>query len=257
MTVRIVAVINQKGGVGKTTTTANLCHAIAESGSRVTAIDLDPQGHLAVSLGITAQGIGGIDEAMLKEKKVHQQLISVRDNLQLIPSGSKLKEIEHLTSNNSPRGVLLKDALQDSLNDQDFVFIDCPPSSGLLVANALIAADEILIPMASDFLALQGLSHLMGTVKRFEKALKRKYKTLLVMSRYSPNRRISSQVLDVLLTHFPEQILATVIRETALLAECPSFGKTILEYSPKSRSARDFRNLALDFLEDKVMYGNK
>jgi chromosome partitioning protein len=257
VTVRIVAVINQKGGVGKTTTTANLCHAIAESGSRVTAIDLDPQGHLAVSLGITAQGIGGIDEAMLKEKKVHQQLISVRDNLQLIPSGSKLNEIEHLTSNNSPRGVLLKDALQDSLNDQDFVFIDCPPSSGLLVANALIAADEILIPMASDFLALQGLSHLMGTVKRFEKALKRKYKTLLVMSRYSPNRRISSQVLDVLLTHFPEQILATVIRETALLAECPSFGKTILEYSPKSRSARDFRNLALDFLEDKVMYGNK
>jgi len=79
----------------------------------------------------------------------------------------------------------------------------------------------------------------------------------LVMSRYSPDRRISSQVLDVLLTHFPEQILATVIRETALLAECPSFGKTILEYSPKSRSARDFRSLAVDFLEGKVMHGNK
>lgn len=254
---RIVAIINQKGGVGKTTTTANLCHAIAELGSKVTAIDLDPQGHLAVSLGITAQDIGGIDEAMLKKKEVHQQLISVRDNLQLITSGSKLKDIEQLTGNNSPRGVLLKDALYGNLKDQDFVFIDCPPSSGLLVANALIAADEILIPMASDFLALQGLSHLMGTIKRFEKALQRKYKTLLVMSRYSPNRRISSQVLNVLLTHFPEQILATVVRETALLAECPSFGKTILEYSPKSRSARDFRSLAHDFIESKVMYGNK
>ncbi|EGW20069.1 ParA family protein [Methylobacter tundripaludum] len=254
---RIVAIINQKGGVGKTTTTANLCHAIAELGSKVTAIDLDPQGHLAVSLGITAQDIGGIDEAMLKKKEVHQQLISVRDNLQLIASGSKLKDIEQLTGNNSPRGVLLKNALHGNLTDQDFVFIDCPPSSGLLVANALIAADEILIPMASDFLALQGLSHLMGTIKRFEKALQRKYKTLLVMSRYSPNRRISSQVLNVLLTHFPEQILATVVRETALLAECPSFGKTILEYSPKSRSARDFRSLAHDFLESKVMYGNK
>ncbi|MDD4904860.1 MULTISPECIES: ParA family protein [Methylobacter] len=254
---RIVAIINQKGGVGKTTTTANLCHAIAELGSKVTAIDLDPQGHLAVSLGITAQDIGGIDEAMLKKKEVHQQLISVRDNLQLITSGSKLKDIEQLTGNNSPRGVLLKNALHGNLTDQDFVFIDCPPSSGLLVANALIAADEILIPMASDFLALQGLSHLMGTIKRFEKALQRKYKTLLVMSRYSPNRRISSQVLNVLLTHFPEQILATVVRETALLAECPSFGKTILEYSPKSRSARDFRSLAHDFLESKVMYGNK
>ncbi len=254
---RIVAIINQKGGVGKTTTTANLCHAIAESGSKVTAIDLDPQGHLAVSFGITAQGFGGIDEAMLKQKKIHQQLIPVRDNLQLIIPGSKLKDIEHLVANNAPRGVLLRDALYEGLNDQDFVFIDCPPSSGLLVANALIAADEVLIPMASDFLALQGLSHLMGTIKRFEKALKRKYKTLLVMSRYSPNRRISHQVLNVLLTHFPEQILATVIRETALLAECPSFGKTILEYSPKSRSARDFRSLAHDFLEDKVMYGNK
>ncbi len=257
MTVRIVAIVNQKGGVGKTTTTANLCHAIAESGSKVTAIDLDPQGHLAVSFGVTAQNIGGIDEAMLKKKKIQQQLIFVRDNLQLIAPGSKLKEIEQLAGNNSPRGVLLKDALHEGLNDQDFVFIDCPPSSGLLVANALIAADEILIPMASDFLALQGLSHLMGTIKRFEKALQRKYKTLLVMSRYSPNRRISSQVLNILLTHFPEQILATVIRETALLAECPSFGKTILEYSPKSRSARDFRSLAHDFLEGKVMHGNK
>ncbi|MGZ5575307.1 MAG: ParA family protein [Methylobacter sp.] len=254
---RIVAIINQKGGVGKTTTTVNLCHAIAESGSKVTVIDLDPQGHLAVSLGITARNIGGIDEAMLKEKKVQQQLISVRDNLQLVAAGSKLKDVEQLTSNNSPRGVLLRDALHGSLNDQDFVFIDCPPSSGLLVANALIAADEILIPMASDFLALQGLSHLMGTIKRFERALQRKYKTLLVMSRYSPNRRISGQVLNVLLTYFPNQILATVIRETALLAECPSFGKTILEYSPKSRSARDFRSLAHDFLESKVMYGNK
>jgi chromosome partitioning protein len=255
--VKIVAIINQKGGVGKTTLTANLCHALAESGRKVTVVDLDPQGHLAVSLGVTAHNIGGIDEAMLKHKKSVEQLISVRENLQLIASGSKLKEIEQLVGNNAPRGVLLKNALQHGLNDQDFVFIDCPPSSGLLVANALIAADEVLIPMASDFLALQGLSHLMGTIKRFEEALHRKYKTLIVMSRYSPNRRISSQVLDVLLTHFPEQILDTVIRETALLAECPSFGKTILEYSPKSRSARDFRSLANDFLEGKVMHGNK
>jgi chromosome partitioning protein len=257
VTVRIVAIVNQKGGVGKTTTTVNLCHAIAETGANVTAIDLDPQGHLTVSFGITEKHIGGIDEAMLKEKKIYQQLIPVRDNLNLITPGPKLKEVEHLADNSSPRGVLLKNALYESPGDQDFVFIDCPPSSGLLVANALIAAEEILIPMTSDFLALQGLSHLMATIKRFEKALKRKYKILLVMSRYSPNRRISNQVLNVLLTHFPKQILATVIRETALLAECPSFGKTILEYSPKSRSARDFRSLAHDFLDDKVMYGNK
>jgi chromosome partitioning protein len=255
--VRVVAIINQKGGVGKTTTSANLCHAIAESGKKVTAIDLDPQGHLAVSLGVISQNIGGVDEAMLGEKKIQQQLVPVRNNLQLITSGPRLKDIEQLTSKRAPRGVLLRDAMRGGLDDQDFVFIDCPPSSGLLVANALIVADEVLIPMTSDFLALQGLAHLMGSVKRFEKALNKKYKTLLVMSRYSPARRISSQVLNVLLTHFPEQILATVIRETALLAECPSFGKTILEYSPNSRSARDFQSLARDFLEYRVMYGKK
>lgn len=250
---RLVAIINQKGGVGKTTTTTNLCHALAELGKKVTVIDFDPQGHLAVSFGIISNNTSGIDAAMLKEKTIDEQVVRVRDNLQLISAGSRLKEVEQMSSTGSPRGVMLRDALKGQLADQDFVFIDCPPSSGLLVANALIATRELLVPMASDFLALQGLSHLMGTVKRFEGALKRQYKISVVISRYMSTRRISSQVLNILLSHFPNEILATVIRETALLAECPSFGQTILEYSPKSRSARDFRNLANDFLENRVM----
>jgi chromosome partitioning protein len=254
---RIVTVINQKGGVGKTTTTVNLCHALAESGKKITVIDLDPQGHLAVSFGAHLQQQGGIDEAMLKEKSIKQQIMLVRNNLQLVTAGPKLKNIEQLTENGMARGVLLKNALNGSLNDQDFVFIDCPPSSGLLIANALIATDDILIPMTSDFLALQGLSHLMATVKRFEKTLKKEYKSLLVMSRYAPTRRISTQVLSSLRIYFPGKILATIIREAAVLAECPSFGKTIFEYSPKSRSASDFRNLADDFIEGRVMYGNE
>ena len=151
------------------------------------------------------------------------------------------------------RGDLLREALQNQLQDQDFVFIDCPPSSGLLVANALFATDEILVPMSSDFLALQGLSHLMGTLNKFEKALHKNYTKRLIMARYSSTRRISKQVLSSLLQHFPRQILATVIRETALLAECPSFGKSIMEYRPGSRSARDFRSLAKNFLQGEVM----
>ncbi len=250
---RIIAIINQKGGVGKTTTTANLCHALAELGKKVTVIDFDPQGHLAVSFGIISHNLSGVDLALLKEKTIEDQAVSVRENLQLIPAGSKLKDVEQMSNTGSPRGVMLRDALRGQLEDQDFIFIDCPPSSGLLVANALIATQEILVPMASDFLALQGLSHLMATVKRFEGALKRQYKLSVVISRYMSTRRISGQVINILLSHFPNQILATVIRETALLAECPSFGQTILEYSPKSRSARDFRNLANDFLEDRVM----
>ncbi|MDD5228236.1 MAG: ParA family protein [Methylococcales bacterium] len=250
---RIIAIINQKGGVGKTTTTANLCHALAELGKKVTVIDFDPQGHLAVSFGIISHNLSGIDLALLKEKTIEEQVLPVRENLQIIPAGSKLKDVEQMSNTGSPRGVMLRDALRGQLTDQDFIFIDCPPSSGLLVANGLIATQEILVPMASDFLALQGLSHLMATVKRFEGALKRQYKISVVISRYMSTRRISGQVLNILLSHFPNQILATVIRETALLAECPSFGQTILEYSPKSRSARDFRNLANDFLENRVM----
>jgi chromosome partitioning protein len=253
MAERVVAIINQKGGVGKTTTSTNLTHALAKSGKKVTVIDLDPQGHLAISFGVINPNMSGIDEVMLGNTEIVQNLIPVRDNLQLIIAGPRLQEIEQLTEGGAKRGDLLRKALHENLEDQDFVFIDCPPSSGVLVANALFAADEILIPMASDFLALQGLSHMMGTIKRFETVLKKNYKLSLVMSRYASTRRISKDVLNTILQHFPEQVLTTVIRETALLAECPSFGKTILEYRPGSRSARDFRSLATDFLEDKVM----
>ncbi len=253
MAKRVVAIINQKGGVGKTTTSTNLTHALAKSGKKVTVIDLDPQGHLAVSFGVINPKCSGLDEIMLGEAEITKMLIPVRENLQLIVAGPKLQQIEQLSEGGAKRGDLLRKSLHDNLSDQDFVFIDCPPSSGVLVANALFAADEILIPMTSDFLALQGLSHMMGTIKRFEKVLKKKYKLSLVMSRYVTTRRISKEVLKTMLNYFPNQVLSTVIRETALLAECPSFGKTILEYRPGSRSARDFRNLAKDFLEGKVM----
>ncbi len=253
MSVRVVAIINQKGGVGKTTTSTNLTHALAKKGYKVTVIDLDPQGHLAVSFGVTSMQISGIDSVMLDEKNIEQQVIAARDNLQLIVAGPRLQEIEQLTDGGAKRGDLLRKALHENLQDQDFVFVDCPPSSGVLVANALFAADEILIPMTSDFLALQGLSHLVGTLNRFESALKKKYKISLVMARYVTRRRISKEVLNTMLKHFPKQVLETVIRESSVLAECPSSGKTILEYRPRSRSAQDFRDLADAFLEDKVM----
>lgn len=253
MSSRVIAVLNQKGGVGKTTTSTNLTHALAKMGHKVTVIDLDPQGHLAVSLGVVTAGRAGIDEVMLGSSTIESHAMNVRDNLQLVVAGPRLQEIEQLSEGGAKRGDLLRKALHENLQDQDFVFIDCPPSSGVLVANALFAADEILIPMTSDFLSLQGLSHLMGTLKRFEKALNKKYRISLIMSRFATTRRISREVLSTLLKHFPGKVLPTVIREAAMLAECPSAGKTIHEYRPGSRSARDFRNLAKDFLEGKVM----
>jgi chromosome partitioning protein len=253
MSARTVAIINQKGGVGKTTTAVNLCHSLARMGKKVTVIDLDPQGHLSVSLGVVSPTLTGIDEVLLGRVSLAQQLISVRENLNLIVAGPRLQEIEQLSAGEAHHGDLLQKALENQFADQDFIFIDCPPSSGLLVVNALFAADEILVPMTSDYLALQGLSHLMGTLKKFEINLKKQYQINLVLSRYVATRRISKDVLKILLKYFPGQILATKITETALLAECPSFGKTIFEYRPGCRSVRDFTALAEDFMERRVM----
>ncbi|MCK5831304.1 MAG: ParA family protein [Methylococcales bacterium] len=253
MAARVVAIINQKGGVGKTTTSTNLAHALANSHKKVTVIDLDPQGHLAVSFGTVNPNIPGIDDVMLDKKDIAKNLVQVRKNLQLIVAGTRLKEIEQLSEGGADRGRLLRKALHENLKGQDLIFIDCPPSSGLLVANALFAADEVLIPMAGDFLALQGLSHMMGTIKRFENVLKKKYKLFIVMSRYASTRKMSKNVLNKVLQYFPNQVLSTAIRESALLAECPSYGQTILDYRPGSRPARDFRSLSVDFLEGRVM----
>ena len=253
MTCRIVAVLNQKGGVGKTTTSVNLAHALARMGKKVTVIDLDPQSHLAVALGVVSKQQTGIDEVMLGHCKLLQQLIPVRENMNLVVAGPRLQEIEQLSKGGSHRGDLLRNALAQGVGDQAVVLIDCPPSSGILVANALFAVDELLVPMTSDYLALQGLSHLMGTIKKFETVLQKKYRLQLVMSRYIPTRRLSRDVLATMKKYFPAQILATPIRETASLAECPSFGKTIFEYRPGWRSAKDFESLAGDFLEGRVM----
>ncbi len=249
---KIVAILNQKGGVGKTTTSVNLSHALAKMGYKVTVIDLDPQGHLAVSFGQVSSRVSGIDDVMLGQTRLQNQTFEIRENLKLVVAGPRLQEIEQLNEGGVHRGQLLKEAL-DADSEDDYIFIDCPPSSGILVANALFAAEDILIPMTGDYLSLQGLAFLMGTIKRFEKTLGKKYKISLVMSRFSTTRRMSREVLNTIRKHFPTQVLATVIREAALLAECPGLGKTIHDYRASSRSAQDFRNLAQDFVESRMM----
>lgn len=253
MTTRNVAILNQKGGVGKTTTAVNLAHALTKLGHSVLVIDLDPQSHLAVSLGVVERQKTGIDDVMLGQATIMEQLMPVRERLDLIVAGPRLQEIEQLTQGGAQRGDLLRMALSTLSSSHDFVLIDCPPSSGVLVANTLFAVNEILVPMTSDYLALQGLSHLMGTIKRFEASLKKKYLIRLMMSRYIPSRRLSKDVLGTMKKYFSGQILPTPIRETAFLAECPSFGKTIFEYRPGCRSAKDFMALADDFLQGRVI----
>lgn len=250
---RMIAVVNQKGGVGKTTTTVNLAHALALSGKPVTAIDLDPQGHLSASLGVDAQQVCGIDEVLLEGAPIDDSLMAVREGLRLIPAGPRLGEMELLSEGGARRGYRLRDAATGRFDDQAFVLLDCPPASGLLLMNALIAADEVIMPVVGDYLGLRGLSHLMQTLSKLEHTSGRMLRQWIVLTRFHARRRLTKDVLDKLLQYFPGKVLATPIRETVALAESPSFGQTIFEYSHRSHGAADYRALAEDFMGGRMM----
>jgi len=247
----VIAVMNQKGGVGKTTTTLNLAHALAMSGKSVTVIDMDPQSHLTASFGAELREQAGIDSVLLGDNKLAEVKIQVRDNLHLIPAGSRLGELEQISVGGAKRGWLLHDALKRSRN-QDYIFLDCPPSSGMLTMNALLAAKEMLIPVSGDYLALHGLSRLLNILKHVEDRLKHVTKKWLVVTRFHSRRKLAREVHDKLLNYFPGQVLATPIRENVSLAESPSFGKTIFEYKNSCNGAKDYRDLADDLLKGRT-----
>jgi len=242
---RKVAVINQKGGVGKTTTTANLGYMLAKKGYKVTLIDLDPQGSLTISLGVNWQEHSGIEDLLLHDEKLENVIIQSRENLRLIPCGNHLGQVEYMGQESSTIAKNLKEVL--SSIDDDFVLIDCPPSSGFLIVSALYAIDEVLIPIASDYLTLHGLSHLIGTLNGFEERLKHKIKKWFVVTRYYPRRRLAQDVKGKLVSYFPGQVLKTSIRETSAIAESPSFGLTVYEYQKNSNGTKDYNDLADDF----------
>lgn len=253
---RTIAVINQKGGVGKTTTTANLAHAFAIKGYSVTGIDMDPQGHLAAHWGCYRQDDHGVDQVLLGDKTIPQVAISARDKLHLVPAGAGLKEIER-GGGDEFLADRLKKALSLVSETQDYTFIDCPPASGLLIDYALSVSDEIIIPVAADYLALRGLSDIIETVRDFEQQFDKKFNYWVAVTRFHTRRKLSWEVRDKLLEYFPENMLATCIRETSVLAECPSFGKTAFEYKGGNYGAYDYASLARDLLSGECYRGEK
>lgn len=249
----MIAVINQKGGVGKTTTTLNLAHALAQKGNKVLAIDLDPQAHLTAGFGKLRKNQQGIADVMLDEVDIKQVTIPVRDNLELVPAGTRLGELEHVNKGGAKRGFLLRDALKNKTRGKDFILIDCPPSSGILGMNALLAAKEVLIPVSGDFFALQGLSRLMGIFEHIEGSLKRKIDKWVVLTRFHERRRLAREVKDKVSAYFPQRVFKTHIRETVALAESPGFGQTIFEYQKSGNGAKDYMALADDVMNNRVL----
>ena len=243
---RTIAIINQKGGVGKTTTTANLAHALSLDGYKVAMVDLDPQGHLGATFGIDPRQSVGMDQVLLNDMNIDSYIIDVKENLQLVPAGTELGQLELLAEGGASRGGRLKHALIDQFQDRDYLLLDCPPASGLIVVNALYSADEVLIPVNGDYLSLQGVSYLIGTFRHFEEKLNHSIKQRFVMTRYHKRRRLPEQVLSKLNHYFPQKVLQTRIREVAALAECPGFGKTIFDYKGNSHGASDYRSLATE-----------
>ncbi|HEC73064.1 MAG TPA: ParA family protein [Methylophaga aminisulfidivorans] len=253
--VRIIAIMNQKGGVGKTTTTVNLGHALALADKRVALLDMDPQGQIATSLGFYDQQ-SGIDLVLLEGHGIDSVKLTARPNLDIVPAGQRLNEFEHIYEGGVERGHRLQKAINSSsLRTYDYVLIDCPPSSGLLGVNAMFAASELIIPVSGDYLSLQGLSRMMQVLKRSEELSGQKIKLWLVSTRMQLRRRLTTEVRNRVLKYFPGRVLHTPIRENVALAECPSFGKTIFDYRKKSAGAEDYLTLAEDLMIGRAAHG--
>ena len=249
---RVVAVINQKGGVGKTTTAANLAYAIAMRGYNVTLLDMDPQGHLAAYFGYPNNDLAGVEGLLNGEITIEDTIIEARDRIRLIPAGAGLNELEK--QGKAGLGENLSRACE-RLNGQDFVFIDCPPASGILIDYALSAAGEILVPVAGDYLSLRGLSDIVMTLKKFEEKFNQPFNKWIVVTRFHVRRRLSWEVLDKLQEYFSGSVLATQIRENAALAESPGYGKTAFEYKKGNKGASDYEQLAKNFLKGEYYRG--
>lgn len=253
---RVIAVMNQKGGVGKTTSTLNLAHALGLSGRSVLALDMDPQGHLSTGFGVNGDR-EGLDSVLIDAAPLGDAIVDVREHVQLAPAGERLAEFEYVAEGGAQRGFRLSEAIKGSANGHDFILIDAPPSAGLLSMNVLMAVDEILVPVSSDIFSLHGVARFMQILQHIDESLERKTRIWIAITRFNERRRLARDVRDKLLEYFPGQVLATPVRESVALAESPGTGKTIFEYQRSGNGVEDYRALAEDLTNERTMHGQQ
>lgn len=246
---RVLACVNQKGGVGKTTVSANLAYALSMQGYKVLTLDLDPQGHLGQCFGFFQNNRAGADALFRGLQPLHSLIVTLSETLAFLPAGPDLRKLES-AGKAKGRGLLLKKALLPIEDEYDFVLLDCPPSSGFLVVNALAIANELVIPVTADYFGMSGLSMLLSTVKDFERVLGHYNRKWFVVSRLQ-NRKLSDDVLSKLNHYFGRDLVPVHINERAVLAECPSYGQPVMAYAPTSPSSQEFASLAQHIIHNE------
>jgi chromosome partitioning protein len=263
---RSIAVINQKGGVGKTTTAVNLSAAIAAGGNRVCVVDLDPQAHASLHFGVSLKDDEpSTYDVLTGRASLAQVRRTLDDRLSLVPAHLNLAAAEMELANEVGREVILRDQLRAEPDPFDYLIVDCPPSLGILTVNALTAVREVFLPLQPHFLALHGLSKLLQTIQLVAARLNPQLKlTGVVMCMYDAGTRLAAEVSGDVEEFFQSQsqtshcwsrakIFHTRIRRNIRLAEAPSFGQSIFQYAPGSHGAEDYQNLAQELLAADLM----
>ncbi len=249
---KVIAVFNQKGGVGKTTTNVNLSSCIAIKGKRVLVVDIDPQGNTTSGLGIDKKSLQTtIYEVLIGEAKPEEVIIETAvESLYIIPSSVQLAGAEIELTEFQEREKMLKKALAGIRDKYDYVFVDCPPSLGLLTINALAAADSVLIPIQCEYYALEGVSQLMNTIWLVQRSLNPDLTVEgVVLSMFDGRTNLSIQVVDEVKRFFKGKVYTSIIPRNIRLAEAPSYGIPIVMYDPKSKGAQAYEELADEFIE--------
>jgi chromosome partitioning protein len=247
----IIAFCNQKGGVGKTTCALNIAVGLSLLRKKVLLIDFDPQAHLTYSLGLDAHDLQGTIYSVMKGTTPLDSAIAQIRNIKVLPANLDLSRLETEMANLPQKEIILKNRLADLAGFQ-YVIIDCPPASGLLTVNALVACREVYIPLQMEFLALKGMSRLLSMIEDVKKNFNKDSPTYrIIPTRYDARKRLNNAIMEKVRERFGSLVFKTVIRENISVAEAPSFGQSIFEYAPKSHGAEDYLAICKEIVKKR------